>query len=68
MPIGQAGHESGTRVMLEPTQGDPMSKSSKLFLVAVVIGAVAVSACRREMPQPMGLGASEMAVKEVAVK
>ena len=45
-----------------------MTRSSKLFLVAVVVGAVAVSACRREIPQPMGLGASEMPVKEIAVK
>ena len=46
-----------------------MVKSSKLFVIAVVLGAVAVSACRREMPQPMGLGASEMPItKEVAVR
>ena len=45
-----------------------MSKSSKLFLIAVVVGAVAVSACRREIPQPMGLGASEMPVKEIVAK
>ena len=46
-----------------------MFTSSKLLVSAVVMGAVAVSACRREIPQPMGLGASEMPItKEVAVR
>jgi hypothetical protein len=46
-----------------------MVRSSKLLVIAVVMGAVAVSACRREIPQPMGLGASEMPMsKEVTVR
>ncbi len=49
--------------------GDTMFTSSKLLVIAVVMGAVAVSACRREIPQPMGLGASEMPItKDVTAR
>lgn len=41
---------------------------SKYIVVAVIAAAVAVSACRREMPHPNGLGASDVAATQKAVK
>jgi hypothetical protein len=46
-----------------------MSKSSTFILIAIAAGAIALGACRREVPQPMGLGAADVpAAKEVVVK
>ena len=45
-----------------------MGKRGTLFVVALLCTAAAVTACRREMPQPNGLGASDVAPPAVAVK
>ena len=37
---------------------------SKYLVIAVIASAVAVSACRREMPHPNGLGAKEIAATQ----
>jgi hypothetical protein len=34
-----------------------------VFVVAMLSAAIAVSACRREVPEPNGLGAKDVAVK-----
>ena len=34
-----------------------------VFVAAMLSAAVAVSACRREVPEPNGLGAKDVAVK-----
>lgn len=41
---------------------------SKYIVVAVIATAVAVSACRREMPHPNGLGASDIAASQKIIK
>lgn len=41
---------------------------SKYVLVALVASAIAVSACRREMPHPNGLGAKDIAATQKVVK
>jgi len=41
---------------------------SKYVVLAAVVAAIAVSACRREMPHPNGLGASDVATQQQVVK
>ena len=41
---------------------------SKFIVVAIIASAVAVSACRREMPEPNGLGAKDIAATQNVVK
>ena len=41
---------------------------SKVLVIAVIATAVAVSACRREMPHPNGLGAASIAASQTVVK
>ena len=41
---------------------------SKIFVIALLTTAVAVSACRREMPHPNGLGASDVPAPQKVVK
>jgi len=41
---------------------------SKYVVLAAVVAAIAVSACRREMPHPNGLGASELAPQQQVLK
>ena len=40
---------------------------SKFVVVAIVASAIAVSACRREMPHPNGLGAKDIAATQQSV-
>ena len=39
-----------------------------LFAVAVLSTAVVISACRREVPEPNGLGAKDLAVTQSVAK
>ena len=41
---------------------------SKFVVVAIIASAIAVSACRREMPVPNGLGAKDIAATQQVVK
>ena len=41
---------------------------SKYVVVAIIASAIAVSACRREMPAPNGLGAQDIAATQQVVK
>lgn len=41
---------------------------SKYLVIGLITAAVAVSACRREMPHPNGLGASGIAATQTVVK
>ncbi|MBU2532878.1 MAG: hypothetical protein KKB37_09065 [Alphaproteobacteria bacterium] len=41
---------------------------SKYLVIAVITAAVAVSACRRELPHPNGLGAKDIAATQKIVK
>ena len=41
---------------------------SKFLVIAVIASAVAVSACRRETPHPMGLGAGDIAATQAVKK
>lgn len=45
-----------------------MGKRGTLFVVALLCTAAAVTACRREMPEPNGLGASNIAPPAVEVQ
>ena len=37
-----------------------MAKKSTLLIVALLCTAAAITACRREVPEPMGLGAASV--------
>ncbi len=39
-----------------------------LFVVALLCTAAVVTACRREMPHPNGLGAADIAAQQTIVK
>jgi hypothetical protein len=41
---------------------------SKYLVIAAITAAVAVSACRREVPAPNGLGAKDIAATQQVVK
>jgi hypothetical protein len=41
----------------------PMTRGT-LFVVAILAVAAVTTACRREVPHPMGLGAGDIAVKQ----
>ena len=45
-----------------------MGKRGTLFVVALLCTAAAVTACRREMPHPNGLGAADVPAPTAAVK
>ena len=45
-----------------------MGKRGTLFVVALLCTAAAVTACRREMPEPHGLGAADVTPQAVVVK
>lgn len=41
---------------------------SKFIVLAAVVAAVAVGACRKEMPHPNGLGAKDIAATQKVVE
>ena len=45
-----------------------MGKRGTLCVVALVCVAAALTACRREVPHPNGLGASDVPAPQVTVK
>ena len=45
-----------------------MTKTGTIFVIALLTTAVAISACRREMPHPNGLGASDVPAPQKVVK
>ena len=45
-----------------------MGKRGTLFVVALLCTAAAVTACRREMPHPNGLGASDVPAPAVVAE
>lgn len=45
-----------------------MGKRGTLFVVALLCTAAAVTACRRETPEPNGLGAADLAKQAQVVK
>ncbi len=45
-----------------------MGKRGTLFVVALLCTAAAITACRREMPHPNGLGASDVPAPAVVKK
>ncbi|MCB1511954.1 MAG: hypothetical protein KDJ36_13720 [Hyphomicrobiaceae bacterium] len=45
-----------------------MAKMSTLAIVALLCTAAAITACRREVPQPNGLGASDVPAPQKVVK
>ena len=44
-----------------------MTRTRSAILIAAVVAAVAVGACRREVPEPNGLGAKDIAAKHAVV-
>ena len=45
-----------------------MQRARSVILVAAVLAAVAVGACRREVPEPNGLGAKDIAAAQSVVQ
>jgi hypothetical protein len=45
-----------------------MAKKSTLLIVGLLCTAAAISACRREMPHPNGLGAADVPAPQKVIK
>jgi len=70
LQIGLTTRFAGRAISKSNTTGalKIMTKTGTFFVIALITTAVAVSACRRELPHPNGLGAGDIATQQTVVK